>query len=309
MQRHRLSKASALSALAFLPLIACNPKGPAPDGTGNAAVAADPNIVTSKDATTIHFEQTGSGPTLILVAGALCDHNVLTPLAKLLSEHFTVINYDRRGRGQSGNALPYTVQREVEDIEALINRAGGSAYLFGVSSGAALALEAANQLPAKVSKLVIYEPPFLVDNSRPAIPLDFADRARDLVADGRRGDAVEYFMVEAVGVPAAQVGEMRKSPMWAGMEKLAHTLEYDGRIMEGTQSAKPLPDNRWKNVKARTVVMDGSASPPWMRNAARDAARVIPHATYRTLEGQDHGVAMMAPQILSPVLVEIFNAR
>jgi pimeloyl-ACP methyl ester carboxylesterase len=264
--------------------------------------------VTSKDGTPIAFDQSGEGEPVILVAGALGvrSHPMTTHLAELLAPHFTVLNYDRRGRGDSGDTAPYAVQREVEDIEALIDEAGGSAFLYGISSGAVLALEAASRLPSKVKKLAMYEPPFFVDDSRAPLAKDYVRHLNDLVSSGRRGDAVEYFMTEAVGVPAEFLGQMRNQPMWPEMETVAHTLAYDGAIMGDNVSGNPLPAGQWASATSPTLVMDGGASPQWLRKAAQAIAEVLPNPQYRTLEGQTHGVEGEA---LAPVLVEFFGGK
>jgi pimeloyl-ACP methyl ester carboxylesterase len=273
-----------------------------PDGSAKAAT----KTVLSKDGTHIAFEQSGRGPALILVAGALSGKASGARLANLLAEHFTVINYDRRGRGDSGDTEPYAVLREIEDIEALIDHAGGSAFLFGGSSGAALSLEAALRLPKKVKKAALFEPPFIVDHSRPPVPADFAEQVAEMVSSGRRGDAVEYFMTKTVGVPAEMVAQMRASPMWPGLEKLAHTLPYDGAIMGDDLSGKPLSAARWSSVASPVLVMDGGLSEAWLRTSAKSLAGVLPNATHRTLEGQDHSAPFRAPEVLVPVLVEFF---
>src|SRR6266496_3829270 len=169
--------------------------------------------VHSKDGTTIAFDWSGEGPAIILVGGALSDRSAGTQLAAHLAPHFTVYTYDRRGRGESGDTAPYAIAREVEDIDALINEAGGSAFVFGHSSGAVLALEAARLLPTKITKLALYEPPFIIDDSRPPAPQDYVPHLMELVSSGRRGEAVEYFMT-VVGTPAEMVAQMRQSPMW-----------------------------------------------------------------------------------------------
>ena len=263
--------------------------------------------VRSSDGTAIAFDQSGQGPVVILVASALSDRSNTTQLAASLSPHFTVINYDRRGRGESGDTKPYAAECEIEDIEALIDEAGGSAFAFGHSSGAVLALEAARLLPSKITKLAVYEPPFVVDDSRPPVPEDFATHAAELVSAGRRGDAVEFFMSRAVGVPAEFVAQMKEAPMWAAMEEMAHTLAYDGTIMGDTQSGKPLPARRWASVTTPALVMDGGESPAWLHNAAQALAGILPNAQHRTLKGQDHSVAITAPEVLAPVLVEFFK--
>jgi pimeloyl-ACP methyl ester carboxylesterase len=265
------------------------------------------NKVTSKDGTPIAFDRSGEGPPIILVAGALGlrSHPMFTDLTARLAPHFTVINYDRRGKGDSGDTPPYAVEREIEHIEALIEEAGESTFLYGHSSGAALALEAANNLPNKVKKLALYEPPFIVEDSRPPVPNDYVRQINNLVSSGRRGDAVAFFMTEGVQVPAEFVAQMRNDPMWSAMEKVAHTLAYDGTIMGDNMAGKPLPPNRWASVVMPTLVMDGGESPAWLRNAAQAVAGALPNAKYRTLEGQTHGIV---PAALAPVLVEFFKA-
>ncbi|HET9495494.1 MAG TPA: alpha/beta hydrolase, partial [Chloroflexia bacterium] len=184
------------------------------------------NKVTSKDGTPIAYYRTGSGPAVIIVSGALGTGTdpMHVELADLLASRFTVYNYDRRGRGESGDTPPYAVEREIEDIEALIDEAGGSASLYGLSSGAVLALEAANALPGKVKKVALYEPPVITNaDTFPPLPADYVERQANLVAEGRRGDAVALFM-KTVGVPAEYIEPMRQDPSWAGMEGVAHTL-------------------------------------------------------------------------------------
>lgn len=261
------------------------------------------NQVTSQDGTKIAFDQSGSGPAVILVGGALSDRSSAGELSGLLAPHLTVISFDRRGRGDSGDTPPYAVAREIQDIQALIAYAGDAAFLYGMSSGAVLALETANRLPAQVKKLAMYEPPFVVDHSRTPIPADYVRQLTDLVAAGRHGDAVEYFMTRAVDVPPEFMPQMKSSPMWSGMEKVAHTLAYDGMIMGSNMGGNPLPA-QWANATMPILVMDGGASPDWMRHSAQSVAGVLPNAQYRTLEGQTHGVD---PKVLAPVLIEFFT--
>lgn len=275
--------------------------------------------VRSKDSTIIAFDQVGEGAPVILVGGALGvrKHPMVGELAGLLAPHFTVINYDRRGRGDSGDTLPYAVEREVEDIEALIDAVGGSASLYGMSSGAVLALEAANSLSSKVKKLAMYEPPFLVDGSRPPAPADYIARLNEAVAEGRRGDAVQLFMTELVGVPAEYVAQMRtgggdegsdgdmKPPAWTEMEAIAHTLAYDGAIMGDMMSNKPLPRGRWTSVSMPALVLTGGNSPTFFHAGAQALVDLLPNARWQTLEGQDHAVA---PTALAPVLIAFFNS-
>jgi len=259
--------------------------------------------VLSRDGTTIAFDRSGEGPALILVGGALSDRSAGAQLAALLAPHFAVYTYDRRGRGDSGDTAPYAVLREVEDIEALITEADGSAFVFGHSSGAVLALEATSKLPTKVKKLALYEPPFIVDDSRALLAEDYVTHLTELVAAGHRGDAVEYFMTKAVDVPAEFIPPMRNDPMWPGMEALAHTIAYDGTIMGDTMSGSSLPLKKWASVAVPALVIDGGASPAWIRNGAQALAEVLSDAQRCTLEGQGHGPA---PEVLAPVLVEFF---
>jgi pimeloyl-ACP methyl ester carboxylesterase len=257
--------------------------------------------VTSKDGTTIAVARTGEGPTLVIVGGALNDRASALPLATELLPRFSVIAYDRRGRGDSTDTQPYAVEREVEDLAVLLDATHGPAFAFGHSSGAALILEsAAHGLP--ITKQALYEPPYIVDDSRPALPKDYVAHLDELVATGRRGDAVEYFMTTAIGMPAEMVAPMREAPMWKSMEDLAHTIAYDGRIMGEQMSGQPLPRG-WASITVPSLVMDGGASPAWQRNAARALADVLPNAQYRTFEGQTHAVA---PEVLAPALVEFF---
>lgn len=259
--------------------------------------------VISKDGTPIAFDQSGQGPALILVAGATATRLAEASVAAALASDFTVFAYDRRGRGDSGDSAPYTVEREVEDIEALIDDAGGSAFVFGHSSGAVLALEAARLLPSKIKKLALYEPPFIVDNSRPPIPENYVAHLNDLVASNRRGEAVEYFMIEAVGVPTDMVTQMRQSPMWPGLEAVAHTIAYDGTIMGNTMRGNPAPLKKWASVTVPTHVMDGGISHPFMHSAAQTITDILPNARRQTLAGQDHGPA---DDVLVPALKAFF---
>lgn len=265
--------------------------------------------VISKDGTPIAFDQPGQGPALILVAGATATRLAEASVAAALASSFTVFAYDRRGRGDSGDTAPYAVEREVEDIEALINAAGGSAFVFGHSSGAVLALEAARLLPTKITKLAVYEPPFIIDDSRPPAPADYVPHLVELVSSGRRGEAVEYFMRDAVGTPADMMAQMRQSPMWPGLEALAHTIAYDGAIMGDTMRGDPTPLRKWASVTVPTLVMDGTVffgneeKHRFLRHGADALAAILPNARRRTLEGQDHGAA---DDVLVPALKAFF---
>ncbi len=261
--------------------------------------------VISADGTAIAFGKSGSGPPLILVDGAF-GHRSFGPNVKLaprLAEHFTVFTYDRRGRGDSGDTPPYAVEREVEDLDALIRQAGGSASVYGISSGVALALEAANHGLA-IDRLALYEPPFVVDDSRPPIPDDYLAQLNELLAAGRRGDAIKLFMTKAVGLPAFFVSLMRLMPAWPKLKKVARTVPYDAMVLGDTGSGKPLPRDRWSGVTAPALVMSGGKSPEWMQKSVPARADTPPNAQHRVLPGQTH---IVKPKALAPVLVEFFS--
>jgi len=263
--------------------------------------------VISKDGTSIAFDQYGAGPVVILVDGALGyrKHWMNEQLAAHLAHHFTVINYDRRGHGDSGDTLPYAVEREIEDIDALIDAAGGAAYLYGLSSGAILALEAASKLPPKVKKLALYEPPFIIDDSRPPLPADYVEHLNDLIAQGRRGTAVDYFMTAALLIPEEYLEPMHSDPTWPEMEAIAHTIAYDGTFVRDFLAGKPLPAKRWLSATMPTFVIVGGNSEPFFHDGAKSLVSLLSDAQYRVLEGQDHGVA---PEALAPLLVESLRA-
>jgi pimeloyl-ACP methyl ester carboxylesterase len=215
-----------------------------------------------------------------------------------------VITYDRRGRNESGDTAPYAIEREVEDIEALIIEAGGSAYVYGISSGAMLALIAAGKLPTRVKKLALYEPPLVLDDSRPPIPEDYLEQFEEMLASGRRGDMVEHFMTKGVGMPIEAVAPMRTMPMWPALESVAHTLIYDTIIM-GDFSLSTELSKLAASIRVLTLVMGGGASPESLQSAVRAVAGAIPEAQLRMLDGQTHEVA---PDAIAPVLVEFFAA-
>ena len=276
----------------------------------SAKMNAAPKTVTSRDGTTIAYEQLGSGPAIVLVGAALSDRGDTAKLAKLLAREFTVINYDRRGRGQSADTHPYAVAREVEDIEALINAAGGSAYLFGSSSGAVLALEAGSKLGGKVNGLFLYEPPFIVDDSRPPMPDDLVEQIERLVAADRRNDAVKLFFTKGMGIPAVFVTLMRLlMPGWSKHTGMAHTLPYDFAVLAGTQTGKPLPAERWVSAQSPTLVLVGSKSESFFHSGAKALSNILPRAQYRALEGRDHSAVQMAPNALATAVEEFFLAN
>ncbi len=262
------------------------------------------NVTTSKDGTRIAYELTGKGPALVVVNGALGDRSVTATLADALASKFAVFAYDRRGRGDSGDTQPYAVEREIEDLQAVIGAAGGGAFVFGHSSGAALALEAAVR-GLDVTRLALYEPPYVVDDSRSPLPDDYIPTLRGLVAAGHLGDAVEYFWRVAVELPPDVIAQMRLGPMWPGVEALGHTVLYDSLILDGHMAGKPLPAE-WARLTIPTLVMDGGASPDSMRNAVAAVAALLPGAERRTLEGQGHGAPA---EVLAPLLEAFFLGR
>ncbi|MEO3792864.1 alpha/beta hydrolase [Nonomuraea sp. B10E15] len=262
----------------------------------------------SADGTTIAYTRAGQGPAVILVDGALSfrAQSINTGLATALAGDFTVYTYDRRGRGESGDTPPYTTEREIEDLAALAELAagtGGPVRLYGTSSGAALALAAADA-GVPVEKLALYEPPFIVDGTRPAIPAGYERTLNDLVAAGRRADAVRYFMRTGVGLPGMVVTMMRFMPAWSTLKSVAHTLPYDAAFVAPYEKGEPYPESSWAAVKTPTLVMDGGKSKPWIRNAARSLADLLPSAEHRTLDGQTH---IVKPAALAPVLTEFFR--
>lgn len=263
--------------------------------------------VRSKDGTTIAFDQSGNGPALILVGGTFEQRAWESETAKLatlplLSQHFSVYHYDRRGRGDSTDTLPFDLQREIEDIEALIDEAGGSAYVFGISSGAALALEAALALPTKVKKIAMYEPPYNSDKAARQAWKDYRKQLKEVLAEGRNGDAVGLFMT-LLGMPADHLEGMRQDPLWPMWEAIGHTLAYDAAAL-GDEGDVPL--ERAAHLTMPALVIDGGATEwPFMHTTALALAKAMPRAQHRTLEGQTHEVSAEA---LAPALIEFFES-
>ena len=257
-------------------------------------------IAESADGTKIAYEKQGAGPPVIVVDGALSTRSSKSELADLLAPVFTVYRYDRRGRGDSGDTEPYAVQREIEDIGTLIGRAGGTAFLYGHSSGASLALEAAVELAGMVPKLAMYDAPYNDDADARIAWGRYITQLTEALAAGRRGDAVAAFM-RYVGTPADQVDAIRSAPFWPALEALAPTLAYDHTALLGADDA--VPAGHAAQVRCPALVMHGGASHPFMAVTARTLSEAIPHAELRTIEGQDHDVN---PAALAPVLTEFF---
>jgi pimeloyl-ACP methyl ester carboxylesterase len=254
------------------------------------------STVTSADGTIIALDRFGDGPPVIMAAGAFNDRSATEPLARALGTRLGALNYDRRGRGDSGDTAPYAVQREIDDIAALVAEAGAPAAVFGYSSGANLALQAAaSGLP--IAKLVLYEPPFNPDDSYPTLPRDLASRLAELVAAGRRGEAVELYQITAVGMPPSVVEQMRHAPFRPSLEAIAHTLAYDAAVI-GDRS---LPTGLIGSISTPVLVICGDQSPPFMQAAARAVADGLPQGRLHTLVGEGHGIN---PEATAPVIAD-----
>lgn len=250
--------------------------------------------IASADGTSIAFDHEGNGAPVILLSGAFCDRRTTKLLATALSDEFTTLNVDRRGRGDSGDANTYAVEREIDDIAAVVAAAGGSASLFGHSSGATLALRAAAGGVA-ITRLLLYEPPFDVDGLRPPLAADLPDRIASLVTEGRRGEAVELYQTEAIGMPQEAVERLRDAPFHAGMEAIAHTLAYDAAIVGDLR----LPETDVRNVTIPTLVLAGEHSMPMLRNAAQTLASALPNGSLVTLAGSGHEIN---PDVTAPAI-------
>ena len=268
-----------------------------------AGKGTPPQFVTSRDGTRIAYDTWGKGPAVIVVGGALSDRAGGAELGKLLSENFTVYSYDRRGRGDSTDTKPYSVQREIEDLEALIENAGGSAHIYGKSSGAGLALRATAVLGDKVRKLALYEAPYSDAEGAAKDWREFRAKLDALLAADRRADAITLFM-KFVGAPDEAIAQMKSSPAWPRMMAMAPTLAYDNAVLGDDRS---VPVEVAAKVRATTLVVDGSASlipQPFMRATADKLGKTIPGARRQVIEGQAHDVSAQA---LAPILITFFK--
>jgi pimeloyl-ACP methyl ester carboxylesterase len=252
--------------------------------------------VTSHDGTTIAFDRSGEGPAVAIVGGVVGDRSQQAPLAALLAEHFSVYNYDRRGHGESGFTEPYSVGREAEDLAAVVEQAGGAASVFATSGCAVIALQAAaGAVP--VTRLALWEPPFIVDGSRPPVPADYREQLEDLLAQDRRGDMVALFLTQAAGIPAPFVEQLRQAPFWGAQEAHAHTLVNDATMMGDFA----IPASA-ASADVPTLVLDG-ATTPWLTAAGDALAAALPNARRETLAGQQHNVE---PGAIAPALAAFF---
>ena len=268
--------------------------------TATTSTEGTTRFVTSTDGTRIAYEVSGAGPALVLVDGALCQRSMgpARPLATQLSPSFTVHAYDRRGRGESGpGETAYDVEREIEDLAAVIAAAGAHTHVFASSSGVVLALEAARRgLP--IDRLALYEAPFIVDDTHAPNDPDLPARLRALVEDGRRGDAVKLFL-RTVGAPAPMVAIMPLTPVWRRLTGVAHTLPYDLSMVIDHEQGRPLPHGTYDDVSQPTLVIAGGKSPAYLRNAQAAIAAAVPDARLVTLPGQTH---MIKAKVTAPVV-------
>lgn len=264
-------------------------------------------IIASKDGTKIAYTKLGSGPAVILVGGGLDDGSENAPLAEELAKHFTVYNYARRGRAESGDTQPYALKREIEDIDALIQEAGGSAYIFGISSGGALALEA-TAAGLAVTKLAVYEVPYNIGDAA-VYWQNYVKELTALLKDDRRDDALALFM-KLAGSSDEDVEGAKGSPMWPGLRKIAHTLAYDAACLgDGNPPTERLGSIAQPTLVATGSVIDpamGGLQPGFFDEAADAVARIIPHAERKIIEGQSH---VVEPKALAEVLVSFFEGK
>lgn len=254
--------------------------------------------VISKDGTKIVYDKKGNGPVLILALGALNKRGSGKKLAEQLADHFTVVTYDRRGRGDSTDTLPYKTEREVEDVAALIEALGESAYIYGHSSGAVLALLAAQGLKSKVKGLALYELPYDSDEQAQKNAKEYRTTLKRLLVQGKRGEAVELF-IKPFGITDKQIAAMQRMPLWKGLTDMAHTLVYDTvELME------QYPKMDVRDIKVPALVLYGTSSPAFMAKTAEELTRKLPNATLLPLDGQDHDVKA---EILAPHLITFFR--
>ncbi len=258
------------------------------------------HVIFSKDGTKITYDMWGHGPVVILVLGALNTRKSGVKLAKLLASHFTVITYDRRGRGESTDVQPYSPKREFEDLAALINEVKEPVYLYGHSSGAALVLETAITSGKQVSKISIYEAPYAVDTTASNAAKEYNKKLKELLLAGHKDDAVVLFM-QYIGVSDKQTQAMKRLPMWKGLVAMAPTLAYDSDVLGEGHS---LPTTRVADISLPALVMSGDASPEFMKSVAESLSKAMPKAQYRNLDGQNHGVK---PEVMAPILIEFFK--
>ena len=256
--------------------------------------------ITSADGTTIAFDQLGSGPPLVLVSGAMCGRRADQAIAEALAGGFTVLNYDRRGRGDSDAIGPYAVEREIDDLAAVLDAAGGSAVVVGVSSGGALVLRAAAAgLP--ITAAITWEVPYRTDDEGRRSAADYRRRTEELLTAGRRGEAVALFL-RTVGVPESAISGMQQSPFWAEAEKIAPTLAYDAAVLDDAA----VPVDRLATITCPTALFTGGASPDLFATAAETALSALPDGSHRVLPGQTHDVD---PAVLAAAINDVVGVH
>ena len=259
--------------------------------------------VRSADGTTIAYSEWGDGDPIIIIDGATA-YRAVTPenekVGELLAGSFRVINYDRRGRGESGDTAPYAVEREFDDLSAIISGPGEGrpATVFAWSSGGFLALNAA-QAGVPIARRALFEPPAVADDSRPPLPGDYVERLEAAIAAGKPGDAAELFLSTAVLMPPEFVAGMRGSEMWPGLEAVAATISYDGRQIGDAMSGNPLSTERWNRVSIPVLVIYGESTWPFLAAGAQAVAELLPTATVRPVPGENHSTTA---DVLAPVL-------
>jgi len=263
------------------------------------------SFVTSPDGTQIAYTKKGVGSPLILIDGAFC-HRTFGANVKLpqyLTDLFEVFTYDRRGRGESGNTKPFKVEREFEDLQAIINRIGEPPFVYGISSGAALALEAAKH-GMKFKKLVVFEAPYITDNSRSPFPENYLTNIQNLIEEKRYAETVKYFMKTGIGLPSFVVWLMQMMPAWRKMKQIAPTLEYDTLMLRDYGSGKSLNKNDWEAIQIPVLVISGTKSEQWSKNAMKQLAEVLPNGKHLDLVGQNH---LVNPKVLAPHLIKFLK--
>jgi pimeloyl-ACP methyl ester carboxylesterase len=252
--------------------------------------------IESTDGTPIAYQRTGSGPALVLVVGAFCDRTTTVSLTPLLAPHFTVYEYDRRGRGDSGDGGPYAVEQEIDDLAAVVSAAGGQALAYGHSSGAILALEAAAR-GVPLTRLALYEPPYTAPAGSDGSD-DLLDAVRGRLAADDPDGAAAAFMAGS-GAPPEAVAGAQQSPWWPRMRALAPTLVHDLTLC----NRGVVPRERLALVAAPVLAVSGGASPEWAARACGEVAAAVPDGRTAVLEGQTHGAA---DDVVAPALVEWF---
>jgi pimeloyl-ACP methyl ester carboxylesterase len=253
---------------------------------------------TSADGTQIAFWREGQGPPLLLVHGGACDHLAWFFVASLLARVFTVYTYDRRGRGESGIVPPYTVEREVEDVEAMLRAIGMPTHLLGHSAGGILALEAAERVENLLS-LILYEPAYVVPGAREKPNPEILEQMHKLLSTGNRAEVVRIAIRETIGLPEAEIAAMEQGPGWEQLCNVAHAIPYDWKLWD-----RKLIVDRLSAIRAQVLLLMGSESPGWLKTAAKKLASALPDAELKVLEGQAHSAMITSPDLFAQAVIE-----